>query len=107
MSRTKRNVKNVKNFRNLRTSPHQLNKKLVEKNKDKIAGYACDDFKVAALNETPKTSVKWVREKDGTLTLLRNGEFIVNVTETEKPLFSQWWKNVQNKHFGLRRTTYS
>lgn len=103
MSRTKRDTKNVKNFRNLKTSPHQLNKQ----NGDKTVSYACDDFKVAALNEIPKTRVKWVREKDGTLTMLRNGEFIVNVTETEKPLFSQWWENVQNKHFGLRSTTYS
>lgn len=96
MSRTKRDTKNVKNFRNLKTSPHQLNKKLVEKNGDKIVSYACDDFKVAALDERPKNRVKWVREKEGTLTMLRNGEFIVNVTETEYTSFSQWWDNVQN-----------
>ena len=96
MSRTKRDTKDVKNFRNLKTSPHQLNKKLVEKKSDKFTKYVCDDFRVAALEETPKNNLNWQWEKDGTVSLLRNGEFIVNLTKTEYTLFSQWWDNVQN-----------
>ena len=94
MSRTKRDTKNVKNFRNLKTSPHQLNKKLVEKNGDKIVSYACDDFKVAALDET--FHLRSFPQEDGTITYKCRGEFIANVLPDQIEELRLLWKQSQS-----------